>query len=99
MRRAYREGLIAAEARSGDGEPPNPFAHGDGAFTAWLGEPRWLGSSVSRYLAAVRAERADLVAAFPDVPGEDDPGFLAWAAGKYPDGRLPEGLPSTVLGS
>ena len=99
MRRAYREALVAAEAGSGDAEPPNPFAHGDRAFTDWLGEPRWPGSGVSRYLAAVRGERADLVAAFPDVPGEDDPGFLAWAAGKYPDGRLPEGLPTAAVAS
>jgi hypothetical protein len=99
MRAAYREGLIAAEAGSGGPEPPNPFADGAAAFTAWLGEPRWPGSEVSRYLAALRAGRADLLAAFPEVPGSDERGLVEWVAGKYPAGRLPDGLPTAALAS
>jgi hypothetical protein len=99
MRRAYREGLIAAEVGSDKAKPPNPFAHGAAAFTHWLGGARWRGSRVSQYLAAVRSERSDLVAAFPDVPGADEPPFLAWAASKYPSGRLPDGLSTAAAAS
>jgi hypothetical protein len=99
MRAAYREALIAAEADSAGSEPPNPVADGATAFTTWLGEPRWPGSEVSRYLAALRAGRSDLLAAFPQVPGTDERGLAEWVAGKYPAGRLPDGLPTAALAS
>jgi hypothetical protein len=94
MRAAYRTGLVEAEA-----EPPNPFTHGTEAFVEWLAQPVQSGSAVSRYLAAVHAERADVSAAFPEVPGGDEAELLAWVAGKHPDGRLPDGLPTAVLAS
>lgn len=99
MRLAYRDGLRAAERHRAAAEPPNPFEHGAAAFTGWLCEPGWDGSAVSRYLAAVRSGRRDLVAAFPRVPGADEPALLRWAAGKYPSGRLPEGLPTAAAAS
>jgi hypothetical protein len=37
MRRAYRDGLLAAE-RAGGTEPPNPFVEGARRFDAWLAE-------------------------------------------------------------
>jgi hypothetical protein len=99
MREAYREALIAAEVDPGAAEPPNPFAHGAATFTKWLGEPRWAGSEVSRYLAALRSGRSDLLAAFPEVPGADERALVEWVAGKYPAGRLPDGLPTAAVAS
>ena len=92
MRAAYRDGLIAAEAHAAEA-PPNPFADGVAAFTAWLAAPRWEGSGVSRYIAAIRSARADLRAAFPAVPGADEAALLAWAASK----DATDGLPTRAL--
>lgn len=74
MRRAYREALLAAE-RAGTEPPPNPLADGDEeGFLAWLRTP----APLPRYLRALRAQRADLRVAFPDVPGGSEEAFLAW---------------------
>jgi len=97
MRAAYRDGLIEAEAAGGM-EPPNPFAHGGDAFSGWLAGPRWPGSVVSRYLAALRAGRGDLRAAFPAVPGADEAALAAWAASKQPAGEAGR-LPAEALRS
>lgn len=94
MRKAYRDALIAAEANKSP-EPPNPFTHGETVFTSWLAAPAWPGRYVSRYLAAVHAARADLRAAFPRVPGEDEHSLLEWVARKY-KGNLPAGLPTAA---
>jgi hypothetical protein len=90
MRHAYRLGLIAAEA-SGGAEPPNPFT-APAAFMVWLTEPHAAGSAVSRYLAALRNLRADLRAAFPEVPGSDEDRFRAWAETDWP-------APSALIGA
>src|SRR5262249_26131156 len=95
MRDAYRRALIEAEASRAP-EPPNPFTHGDAAFTEWLLSPAWPESQLSRYLAAGHAARADLRAAFPRIPGPDEPALLGWAASKH-GGTLPAGLPTGVL--
>ena len=77
MRDVYRAALLAHESGSGP-EPPNPFGDGDAEpFLSWLASPET--GKVPRYLRAVRAARADLVEAFPDVPGDDER-FLRWAA-------------------
>ena len=94
IRGAYRRALIETEAR-GLAEPPNPFTHGQDAFTAWLLGPAWPGSALSRYLAAVHTARPDLRAAFPRVPGRDEQALLQWVADKY-GGALPAGLPTAV---
>jgi hypothetical protein len=79
IRHLYREALRSSGALGTD-RPPSPFAADtSGAFLAWLREaPHGSADGVSRYLLQVRAERAELVAAFPDVPGNDDEGYLAW---------------------
>ena len=85
-RAVYRRALLAAEA--GDGrEPPDPAEPGLGE---WLREPA-PDTAVSRYLLGLREARADLRAAFPRVPGADEAGYLAWAAGKAaePDPEFP----------
>jgi hypothetical protein len=78
MRVVYLDALLAAEA-SGSDEPPNPFADGAAPFLAWLGEPAGEGPA-SRYLAALRLTRPDVVAAFPAVPGADDEAYLGWVS-------------------
>jgi hypothetical protein len=82
MRRLYRDTLIEADA-TGAPQPPNPWDAGTEAFLAWLNQP--VGGpqpAPSRYLLALWAERPDLMAAFPDVPGADSGTYLAWAATK-----------------
>jgi hypothetical protein len=83
MRELYREAL--AESREqGTPEPPSPYrAESAAAFLAWIREPQQgaaSGPDVSRYLLRVWAERPELVAAFPDVPGIDSPRYLAWVS-------------------
>ena len=84
IRRLYRDGVIEAD-RTGGSEPPNPWDAGISAFLSWLNEPAGGAPGTpeaTRYLMALHAERADLILAFPDVPGADMPAFLAWAASK-----------------
>jgi hypothetical protein len=71
-------GLYRAELLADGPEPPNPFAAGDDSeFLEWLRSPR-PGERLSRYLLGLRAQREDLVAAFPQVPGSDEEAFLRW---------------------
>jgi hypothetical protein len=82
MRCLYRDALIEADATEAP-EPPNPWDAGTAPFLAWLNQP--LGGpppEASRYLLALWAERPDLMAAFPRVPGADSGAYLAWAATK-----------------
>ena len=84
MRELYREALHRSYEEGGGHEPPSPYADETrAAFLAWLREPD-VGSSsatgVSRYLLRVRAERTDLLAAFPEVPGADADEYLSWLA-------------------
>jgi hypothetical protein len=93
MRSLYREAVIGADS-SGDPEPPNPWeCAGPDPFLAWLNEPAGDGAP-SRYLLALWAERPDLQAAFPDVPGADAAAFLGWAADKpgAEDDHIPAAL-------
>jgi glycosyltransferase involved in cell wall biosynthesis len=70
---------LAASRHDGQPAPPNPFTD-PAEFLTWVDEPVWGGpAGVSRYLLAVRAERSDLQAAFPEVPGRDAPGLRQWA--------------------
>jgi len=94
MRRAYRDGLVAAE-RDGVEAPPDPFDALDAdAFLEWLkavpsspgaaaGQPR-----LSRYLAAAWALRPDLQAAFPEPEGADFDRVVAWSRHEAAMGRL-----------
>ena len=80
LRRAYRDGILAAE-RAGAPLPPDPFDAAAAATAhAWLREPA--AGGVSRYLLALHAVRPDLKAAFPQVPGAGEPAYLEWAARK-----------------
>jgi hypothetical protein len=82
IRRIYRDALIEADA-TGLPEPPNPWDAGTVPFLTWLNQP--VGGpppTLSRYLFALWAERTDLVAAFPEVPGADSAAYLAWAGTK-----------------
>lgn len=96
MRRLYRDAVIEAEA-AGVPEPPNPWDAGLAAFTAWLNEPvgeRNGSPAPTRYLVALRSERPDLLAAFPEVPGRDAPAFMAWAATKAD--AVQDGIPARL---
>lgn len=74
-RHAYRLAVGSADT------PPDPFdTEHPRAFTDWLTAPVAAARPpLSRYLHAVHDSRADLRAAFPEVPGQDVPRFLAWA--------------------
>ncbi|MGI8729648.1 MAG: hypothetical protein ACR2LK_06585 [Solirubrobacteraceae bacterium] len=87
VRRAYREGVLIAECGEGP-QPPDPFDPGENDSTiVWLRTPpARVETTVSRYLLALLAERADLRSVFPDVPGRDDHAYLRWAAEKVQDG-------------
>src|SRR4029079_19676446 len=92
MRRLYRESLEEAEKTGA--EPPDPF---DGAsataFVDWLNEPA-RAQSVSRYLAAVYRDRADVQIRFPLLNTFDREGFLRWVA---VSGRHEEHLPAELV--
>ena len=90
-RAAYREALLAAEAGEG-AEPPLP---GEPGFEPWLAAPPGVpATSVSRYLLALHAARADLRAALPLVPGPDEDAYLRWAAEKAaePEPEFPRAM-------
>jgi glycosyltransferase involved in cell wall biosynthesis len=97
MRRIYRGALLAAE-EGREPMPPDPFdpAESD-SFLEWLQAPTE-GSvgqvAVSRYLAAVRDERDDLRAAFPNLRWRDAQRFLRWATVK---GVREAGIPKELL--
>lgn len=82
MRRSYRAALLRAE-RTGGPVPPIP---GDEQqteeFMQWLEQPiarRGPGRHVTRYLDSLRAGRADLNHAFPDMGRRRDvDGYLTW---------------------
>ena len=97
MRRIFRVALLAAEGRQ-EPMPPDPFdpAESD-VFLEWLRSPveGSIGAPpVSRYLAAVRDERDDLQAAFPNLRWRDAERFLRWAAVK---GAREAAIPSEFL--
>jgi glycosyltransferase involved in cell wall biosynthesis len=83
MRRAYRSGVLASEARGGP-PPPNPFSAEGGAarFVEWLLQPTpgrsWTG--VNRYLYALYDMRADLQRHFPESDRSSAKEFREWAA-------------------
>jgi glycosyltransferase involved in cell wall biosynthesis len=75
----YRDAL--QKWRAGESpEPPSPFGPGgEDAFVKWLNEP--IGKTekrVTRYMLAVREEREDVCAAFPDPLGTDATSFRDW---------------------
>lgn len=84
MRRAYLDGLVAAERGGGAAPPPNPLADGrSDPFLSWLAEPAdpshpWL----TRYLLATHRVREDLHRLWPLVPGAHTEPYLAWCAGE-----------------
>jgi hypothetical protein len=83
MRAVYAGSLLASERGLCDA-PPDPFDRDEPQrFVDWLREP----PEVSRYLLALRGSRPDLVEAFPQVPGRDTVGFLAWMGWQADQGR------------
>lgn len=79
MLRVYREGL--AKSRSIRAiEPPSPFGPGgEDGFVKWLNEPiDQAGKGVTRYMMAVREDRPDVKAAFPDPLKGDAAAFRHW---------------------
>lgn len=83
---------VFAAARD-DRSAPDPFdpAQAD-ALRAWLTDATPDGGP-GRYLAAVRAGRADLTAAFPDVPGAGSAALVAWARAH----GVAEGYPAVLV--
>jgi hypothetical protein len=56
-------------------------AEGTGAFLAWLEGPAPRGSArgINRYVFyRVSRERPDVLRSYPDLDGEDGPGYVAW---------------------
>lgn len=96
-RRLYRQ--LVLEANAGNDEtkrPPNPFsADGAGELVRQLASaaPDGPHPRVSRYLAAVRAERLDLQHAFPDMSSPEP--FLDWARTNGKDSGIPAALMPT----
>lgn len=83
-----RDALLAAEADATGRTPPPPlpFAPDGGeAWEAWLRTPTSDEHLVGRYLAVVHAEAPTLRRRFPEVPGDDEPAFLRWAASPEAD--------------
>jgi glycosyltransferase involved in cell wall biosynthesis/SAM-dependent methyltransferase len=78
LRRVTRRALVTAE-RSDEAAAPDPFDPSTVEdFLDWLREPI-RSRRLSRYLAALYDERADLRVAFPDASGADRARFLEWA--------------------
>lgn len=105
-----RAGLLAAEGdpTGRTSAPPLPFADDGGlAWEDWLRSPVDPDHLVGRYLAMVWEESGDLRRRFPEVPGDDEPAFLHWAAGPEADASAipdivrpqPEELPVTAASS
>ncbi|HEY5514767.1 MAG TPA: glycosyltransferase [Pengzhenrongella sp.] len=74
MRSAVRDAASGGDVAA----VPDPFdPAGAGALLAWLTDPSPDGGP-GRWLLGVHRTRPDLRAAFPQVPGHDDAGLLAW---------------------
>ena len=91
VRAAVRAALIASERAgvapaAGPGDPET--------LLAWLRAPAGAGE-LSWYLAGLWASQAALQAAFPRVPGADEPGYLGWAAA---EGIARELVPAALAG-
>lgn len=82
MRRLHRARLVAAGPDE-DRDIPDPFtAAGAPAFLDWLNEPapESVGPGLTRYLAALHAERPDFQRVFPDLHGDDGAAFCRYLA-------------------
>ncbi|HLF70081.1 MAG TPA: hypothetical protein VI541_03900 [Actinomycetota bacterium] len=95
MRRAYRKGVV--EAQDLASRPPNPFDVDEETFVSWLAQPVELSMpAVSRYLAAIYEERADVRGAHPGVMQGNPESFIGWVKEhgvkeyEIPGGLVPE---------
>jgi glycosyltransferase involved in cell wall biosynthesis len=95
MRKLYATELVAAEEEGGD-LPPDPFdEEGAGRFLDWLNEPDHPGApGLTRYLAALHADRDELRREFPEPRWAERARFLDWARGAA--GSDPEIPPALV---
>ena len=59
--------------------PPEPFGPHNAAFMRWLESPEPAGADIGRYWLAVRDQRPDLQAAFPQPRSIDAARFAEWA--------------------
>lgn len=92
LRLLFRDDLALAEDDP-DGAP-DPFEPDEAAaLDRWLTEVA-TDRRPGRYLQAVRLSRADLVAAFPRVPGADGAALVAWAR----QHGVAEGYPADLIG-
>ena len=64
---------------NGDALPAEPFGPDNSAFMTWLETPDAAGADVGRYWMAVRNDRADLQAAFPQPNSFDAARLSEWA--------------------
>lgn len=80
MRRLYTRELAREERKRGE-LPPNPFDdEGADRFVAWLNEPDHPGAPrLTRYLAALHADRDELRSQFPEPRWTNRERFLEWA--------------------
>jgi glycosyltransferase involved in cell wall biosynthesis len=96
----YDDGLRAIYARAlalGDGVQDLFGERGTRAFLAWLEAPAPRGSErgINRYVFyRVSRERPDVLRAYPDLDGDDAPGFLEWC---WAFGRDELGIPDRFM--
>lgn len=97
MRRAFLRELGRAEKENRP-LPASPFGpQGEGPFNAWLMEPQTIhgsGVPVPRLVLILRAQRADLIKAFPDPHGRDAIRLVEWFLKEGPEQFS---LPSRLL--
>jgi glycosyltransferase involved in cell wall biosynthesis len=81
MRRLYTRELAKAESEGGE-LPPDPFDEaGAERFLAWLNELSHPGAhGLTRYLAALHADRGELRQQFPEPRWTDRVRYLEWVA-------------------
>jgi glycosyltransferase involved in cell wall biosynthesis len=81
-RRLYLAGLEAGALDGALWDPP-----GAEAFEAYARGPAGVGTDprISRYMAALRALRPDLQAAFPALTGREADGFVEWVRERGPE--------------
>lgn len=63
--------------------PPEPFGQHNSEFTRWLEEAEPASAAIGRYWLAVREERPDLQAVFPQPQAADAARMVEWATNSW----------------
>ena len=92
MRRAYRDGVLGAEAGHAE-EPPGAFDGSGERFLRWLAAPA-PGDGLSRYHRTLWSRRLDLQVAFPAAGHDPARHFERWLLAQPEHLRIAELVPS-----